>query len=64
MLAQYPLAKKVIMKLLEEQYKLPISRLPYQRRSAAVFAQLYASATPEVEYDDTEEVLIRKREIA
>ena len=56
-LAQYPLAKKIIDKMLKDQTGLALSKLPYQRKAASLYAQLYATATPGVEYDEKEESL-------
>lgn len=64
MLAQYPLARKIIAKMLEEQAKLPLSKLPYQKKSASLYAQLYANSTPDVDYDEASDSLVRKAEHA
>ncbi len=50
-LAQYPLARKIIEKMLKGQGSLALSKLPYQKRAAALYAQLYASASAGIEYD-------------
>ncbi|MDA4118396.1 MAG: hypothetical protein OK455_08645 [Thaumarchaeota archaeon] len=64
LLAQYPLAKKVIGKLLEGQKAVPVGKLPYQRRAATMYAQLYAAGTSSVEYDEQGESLVSKQENA
>ena len=56
-LAQYPLAKKIIQRMLSGQTSLALAKLPYQRRAAGLYAELYASGTPGVEYDENEETL-------
>ena len=56
-LAQYPLAKKIIQKLIDDETGLAIAKLPYQKRSAALYAELYAAANPGVEYDENAEAL-------
>jgi hypothetical protein len=56
-LAQYPLAKKIIQSMLSGQTSLALAKLPYQRRAAGLYAELYASGTPGVEYDENEETL-------
>ncbi len=61
-LAQYPLAKKIIKKMLSEQGTLPLSKLPYQRKAAALYAQLFATGSPDVEYDEAGESLKVKGE--
>jgi len=63
-LAQYPLAKKIIEKMLSGQKSLALAKLPYQKRAAAVYAQLYATGSPEVEYDENGESLTLKGEHA
>jgi hypothetical protein len=63
-LAQYPLAKKIIGKLLGSQPTLALTKLPYQRKAAALYAQLYATGSPDVEYDDEGEILTVKEEHA
>jgi len=57
-LAQYPLAKKIIKKMLDEQPTLPLAKLPFQKRAAAMYAQLYATGSVDVEYDDEGEALV------
>jgi hypothetical protein len=59
-LAQYPLAKKIIKQMLDETPKLPLARLPFQKRAAAIYAQIYATGTPEVELDQDGEALLVK----
>jgi hypothetical protein len=59
-LAQYPVAKRVIAKMLESQRTLTISKLPYQRRPAYLYCQIYATGTPGVELDDESEALVMK----
>jgi hypothetical protein len=59
-LAQYPLAKKIIEKMLKDQTGLALSKLPYQKKASNLYAQLYASANPTVEYDETGERLVVK----
>jgi hypothetical protein len=63
-LSQYPLAKRIIAKMLGDQTSLALSKLPYQRRAAALYAQLYAAGTPDVEYDVEGETLTVKVEHA
>jgi hypothetical protein len=57
-LAQYPLAKKTIRRMLEEQPTLALARLPYEKRAAALYARLYSTGNPDVEYDETGERLV------
>jgi hypothetical protein len=57
-LAQYPLAKKIIKKMLDEQPTVPLAKLPFQKRAAAMYAQLYATASVDIEYDDEGEALV------
>ncbi|HYR04620.1 MAG TPA: hypothetical protein VEO75_04450 [Nitrososphaerales archaeon] len=57
-LAQYPLAKKIIKKMLDEQPTLPLAKLPFQKRAAAMYAQLYATVSVEIEYDAEGEALV------
>ena len=45
-LAQYPLAKRIIEKMLSNQTSLALAKLPYQRKAAALYAQLYATGSP------------------
>jgi hypothetical protein len=59
-LAQYPLAKKIIKKMLDEQPTLPLAKLPFQKRAAAMYAQLYATGSVDVEYDEERESLVVK----
>ncbi len=61
-LAQYPLAKKIIRSMLENQTTLPLAKLPYQKRAAGLYAQLYATGNPGVEYDEGGESLVVKEE--
>jgi len=63
-LAQYPLAKRIIENMLSNQTSLALSKLPYQKRAAALYAQLYATGSPSVEYDENEESLKMKGEHA
>jgi hypothetical protein len=63
-LAQYPLARKIIGKMLSGQKRLALAKLPYPRRVAALYAQLYATGSPEVEYDENGESLTVKGEHA
>ena len=61
-LAQYPLAKRIIGKMLRDQPSLALAKLPYQRRVAALYAQLYATGSPDVEFDEEGDVLKVKSE--
>ena len=61
-LAQYPLAKKIIRSMLERQATLPLAKLPFQRKAAGLYAQLYATGNPGVEYDEGTESLVAKEE--
>jgi hypothetical protein len=63
-LAQYPLAKRIIEQMLSGQTSLVLAKLPYQRRAAALYAQLYATGSPDVEYDEEGESLRTKGEHA
>jgi hypothetical protein len=63
-LAQYPLARKIIMKMLEGQTTLAVAKLPFQKKTAALYAQLYATGTPGVELDEDGERLVVKEEHA
>jgi hypothetical protein len=63
-LAQYPLAKRIIRTMLEGQTKLALAKLPFQRRAAGLYAQLYASGTAGVELDEGGEGLVVKEEHA
>ena len=63
-LAQYPLAKKVIGTMLSDQRNLALAKLPYQKRAAVLYAQLYATGSPDVEYDEDGESLTVKGEHA
>ena len=63
-LAQYPLAKKIIEKMLSNQTSLALGKLPYQKRVAALYFQLYATGNPGVEYEENEEALKVKGENA
>ena len=56
-LAQYPLAKRIIQTMLEGHEELSLAKLPFQRRAAALYGQLYATSTPGVELDETGENL-------
>ena len=56
-LAQYPLAKKIIKKMLDEQPTVPLAKLPFQKRAAALYAQLYATGSVDVEFDEDGEAL-------
>lgn len=58
-LAHYPLARRVIERMLGDQVKLPADRLPYERRTASVYARMFASENPALRYDDNEEALVR-----
>jgi len=57
-LAQYPLAKKIIRKMLDEQPTIPLAKLPFQKRAAALYAQLYATGSVDVEFDEDGEALV------
>ena len=59
-LAQYPLAKKIIKKMLDEQPTLPLASLPFQKRAAAMYAQLYATGSVDAVYDEERESLVVK----
>jgi hypothetical protein len=59
-LAQYPLAKKIIKTMLDEQPTLPLVKLPFQKRAATIYAQLYATGSPGVEFNEEGEVLVVK----
>jgi hypothetical protein len=63
-LAQYPLAKKIIENMLSDQTSLALSKLPYQKRAAALYARLYATGSPSVEYDEDGESLKVREEHA
>lgn len=63
-LAQYPLAKRIIEQMLRNQPTLALSKLPYQKRAAALYAELYAKSTEGVEYDEEGEILMVKGENA
>ena len=63
-LAQYPLAKKIIQKMLEEQKTVSLSKLPYQKKTAELYAELFASGTFGAEYDEDEETISMKGENA
>ena len=63
-LAQYPLAKKIIEKMLADQPFLSLAKLPYQKKAAGLYAQLYATGNPGVEYDENGETLTVKEEHA
>jgi len=63
-LAQYPLAKRIIEKMLSGQASLALAKLPYQRRAASLYAQLYATGSPGVEYDEEGECINVKGEHA
>ena len=63
-LAQYPLAKKIIRKMLEDETTLALTKLPFQRKAAGLYAQLYASGNPGVEYDENVDSLEVKGEHA
>lgn len=63
-LAQYPLAKRVIEKMLSGEASLALAKLPYQRRVASLYAQLYATGNSGVEYDEEGEKLTVKGEHA
>ncbi len=63
-LAQYPLAKKIIGRMLEGQTTLAIAKLPFQRKAAALYAQLYATGNPGVELDESGESLVVKEKHA
>jgi hypothetical protein len=63
-LAQYPLAKKIIRKMLEGQTALALAKLPYQRGAASLYAQIYATGSPGVECDESGESLVVKKESA
>jgi hypothetical protein len=58
-LAHYPLARRVIERMLSEQSRLSADNLPYERRTANLYARMYASENPTVRYDEGEEVLAR-----
>jgi len=59
-LAQYPLAKRIIEEMLSNQTSLALAKLPYQKRVAALYAQLYATGSQSVEYDENGESLTVK----
>jgi len=63
-LAQYPLAKRIIEEMLSNQTSLALAKLPYQKRVAALYAQLYATGSQSVEYDENGESLTVKGEHA
>jgi len=63
-LAQYPLAKKIIDDMFAGKKELSLSKLPFQRKAAALYGQLYATGTPGVELDDEGETLVVREEIA
>jgi len=63
-LAQYPLAKRIIEKMLNNQTSMALAKLPYQRKAATLYAQLYATGSPDVEYDEEGERLMVKGEHA
>jgi hypothetical protein len=63
-LAQYPLAKKIIDRMLRDQTSLAISKLPYQKKTAILYAQLYATGSHGVEFDEDGESLNVKGEHA
>ena len=63
-LAQYPLARKIIKKILEEKSAVSLEKLPYQKRVASLYAQLYSTGNPDVEYDETGEKLVARKEHA
>jgi len=63
-LAQYPLAKKLIEKMLRDKTGLSLTKLPYQKRAAALYAHLYSTGNPGVEYDESGESLTVKGEHA
>jgi hypothetical protein len=50
--------------MLKDQTDLSLAKLPYQKKSAALYAQLYATGNPGVEYDESGESLKVKGEHA
>lgn len=56
-LAHYPLARKVIGRMLAERNEVGTSALPYERRTAEVYERLYALEHPGVGYDEQKGVL-------
>ena len=41
-----------IKKMLDEQPTVPLAKLPFQKRAAALYAQLYATGSVDVEFDE------------
>ena len=56
-LAHYPLARKVIGRMLVEKKGIRTASLPYERRTSEVYARLFASENPGASYDERQGVL-------
>jgi hypothetical protein len=57
LIAQYPTARTVIERILNEQGKVRVRSLPYGRATALIYAQIYASENPGSAFDQKEGVL-------
>jgi hypothetical protein len=55
--AQYPLARRVIRGMLAKRSRIPASDLPFETRTAAVYLRIYGSEDERVMYDDAKGVL-------
>ena len=59
LVAQYPLARRVIRSMLPQGGELSAGALPYERRTAATYLRIYGSEDKDVKFDEEKEVLVR-----
>ncbi len=57
-LAQYPVAKRMIDRLTRQDGTVPIGDLPFQRGASLLFMNLYASGSKDAKFDSVNEVLV------
>lgn len=58
MIAQYPLAQKLISELAETKRVISLSELPFQEAAANLYAKIYAASHPPARYDHQNEALL------
>lgn len=57
-IAQYPLAQRLIKKMASTKSLVPVSELPFLPDAAHLFAKIFTASNPSARYDDQGEVLL------
>ncbi len=59
-IAQYPVARRLLDRLTTQNRELAITDLPFQREASLLFMKLYASGNKDAKFDPTNEVLVTR----